>query len=152
MIVEYAQILSTVTGVGYKPTHKNHPCVKWAEIRKCNTDWLLSLLYECLEEYESRFDRKHKTSDISLNLAKIWYETYRGLLDGWTKNNIDYCFCMPDVYKSDNIVNSYRNYFLSEKLIDKNGKFIAKWTNREVPEWVANDERYLKFKNEVQNV
>ena len=149
MIVEYAQILSTVTGVGYKPTHKNHPCVKWAE-KFNNRDWLYALLFNCLNEYSHRFKKTHRTE------LTVWDDLIQGdtipLNIDHTNMPIDsWCFCMPDKYKSNNIVNSYRNYFLSEKLTDKNGKFIAKWTNREVPEWVANDERYLKFVGEVEN-
>ena len=36
---------------------------------------------------------------------------------------------MPIDYKVDDIVESYRNYYRGDKA------HIAKWTNREVPEW-----------------
>ena len=36
---------------------------------------------------------------------------------------------MPDEYKVDSIVESYRNYYIGEK------SKIAVWKNREIPEW-----------------
>lgn len=132
----------------YKHTHMNHPCQRWVNISTENMNWLLNLLGQCLNEYIKRFDKQHKTEYI----WNLILENCHSMI--LIKDEIFFggCFCMPDIYKSNNIVNSYRNYFLSEKLTDKNGKFIAKWTNREVPEWVAKDERYLKFVGEMQNV
>ena len=36
---------------------------------------------------------------------------------------------MPDKYKIDDPVQSYRNYYLGEKA------HLAKWTKRDVPNW-----------------
>ena len=36
---------------------------------------------------------------------------------------------MPDDYKVDNVVESYRRYYMGEK------SNIAVWKNRETPEW-----------------
>jgi hypothetical protein len=48
MILEYAQILSTVlrlNGIdyGYKKTHANHPCTLWIGKSLCNWKWLREL-------------------------------------------------------------------------------------------------------------
>lgn len=37
---------------------------------------------------------------------------------------------MPDKYKIDNAVGSYRNYYLNDK------RHLFNWKNREIPEWV----------------
>jgi hypothetical protein len=36
---------------------------------------------------------------------------------------------MPDQYKTNSVVESYRNYYMGEK------SEIASWKNREVPNW-----------------
>ena len=36
---------------------------------------------------------------------------------------------MPDKYKVDSVVESYRNYYIGDKAK------IAEWTKREIPEW-----------------
>ena len=48
MVLETAQILCTAIHNSsngdikppYRPTHKNHPCVKWAGLSGANFDWL----------------------------------------------------------------------------------------------------------------
>ena len=41
MVLETAQILSTISGGPYRPTHANHPCVLWAGATKRNYLWLV---------------------------------------------------------------------------------------------------------------
>jgi hypothetical protein len=36
---------------------------------------------------------------------------------------------MPEEYKVDDVVESYRKYYCGEK------RYFAKWKNREIPEW-----------------
>lgn len=38
--------------------------------------------------------------------------------------------CMPDKYKVDSVVESYRNYYIGDK------SNLFKWTKRKIPEWV----------------
>lgn len=64
MVLESAQILSTVAdSVGesapYKPTHKNHPAVKWAGASQSNFNWLVWHFHELCDEYVFRFDKDH---------------------------------------------------------------------------------------------
>jgi len=75
MIIEYAQLLSTAhfvldgQQVGYKPTHKNHPCAVWVRQSTGNYDWLFDL-FECLcREYTLRYGKHHKTSEL---LTVLW--------------------------------------------------------------------------------
>ena len=37
--------------------------------------------------------------------------------------------CMPDIYKSNNPIQGYRNYYIGEK------QHIATWKNRPIPNW-----------------
>ena len=61
MCLETAQILSTITGVGYKPTHRNHPAVLWA---KDNFSWTLEHFVALCNEYYLRYNKIHKSSEL----------------------------------------------------------------------------------------
>lgn len=125
-IVECAQILSTTSreyGLlqGYKSTHKNHPCTKWAMISKENWVWLRDLAMALCEEYTYRYGKIHKTESVISNLkcppipSIIWGEPPK---------------CMPDEYKKDSTIESYRNYYRQGKA------HLCKWTKRNKPYWM----------------
>jgi hypothetical protein len=153
MILEYAQLLSTAhryldgtqsvgtskTGrkqtryvlpdqresILYSATHLNHPSAIWCRSNLENYLWLHSLLVTCCKEYTYRYGKVHKC-EIS------------GLVDALQKspNNIaigeftEPTPAMPDDVKVENdSISSYRNYYI------KNKTHLAKWKNRNVPEW-----------------
>lgn len=73
MILETAQILCTamqLNGVEddrlYKPTHRYHPCVKWAANNSDNMIWLIKLFKAYCKEYTKRFNKTHATA------TKLW--------------------------------------------------------------------------------
>ena len=75
MPLESVQILSTVvrlSGIdaGYKITHVNHPCVKWANNSLSNWRWLKELVYYLNEEWQYRYDHinNHKSYEKLLTL------------------------------------------------------------------------------------
>jgi hypothetical protein len=41
----------------------------------------------------------------------------------------EFAQAMPDSCKTDDPVQAYRQYYIQEK------KYMAKWTNREIPSW-----------------
>lgn len=134
MIIEYAQILSTVLHKNnaavddiYKSTHKNHPCVLWAGESSDNYRWLKSCALSACFEYEYRFNKTHATYKV----MDIIYDQPIPVIKhcGFT----DPPLCMPDEYKVTSYVQSYRQYYFYEKQFDKNGKFIGKYTKREEP-------------------
>lgn len=129
MILETAQILCTISDhpdTPYKPTHTNHPCVKWAEQSFENKEWLINHGLALAEEYTRRYQKIHKSSSViewvSGLFLKIDYE-----YDGLTP----FVQCMPDVYKVENDpVTAYRNYYIGEK-----SKF-ARWDRlNNTPDW-----------------
>lgn len=68
MILESAQMLSTNAHVlgyhelgPYKPTHKNHPCTKWARETRGNANWLLRYMVHLSIMYTDKYHREHKT-------------------------------------------------------------------------------------------
>lgn len=110
MCLEYAQILSTVAslrGVNtpYKPTHKNHPCVKWAAESPANYAWLYSLAIETGREYTARYGRVHKSTLALIELPE----------PGAQPTPTWFALAMPDEFKTDDPVESYRNYYRGAK-------------------------------------
>lgn len=51
---EAVQVLSTVYGGPYKPTHQNHPCTKWVAASPVNAAWALTLAYALHAEWLHR--------------------------------------------------------------------------------------------------
>ena len=64
-VLENAQLLSTALGVGYKPTHANHPVTLWVGADAINTIWTLDLFEVSCLEYTMRFKRKHACEEMS---------------------------------------------------------------------------------------
>ena len=126
MVLETAQMLSAAlinNGIEapYKLTHKNHPCTLWVGESRSNYVWLRELGLRLGEEYTFRYGKRHKSHLVIESMPE-----YLDIEDiGLTK----FALAMPDEFKSDNPVESYRNYY--------NHKDITKtWTNRDVPFWV----------------
>lgn len=140
MIVETAQILSTVHHIHksylapklYKPTHINHPCVKWTAQSIHNYYFLDYLFNELLNEYTYRYSKIHACEEKARYLSSI--PTSMPLGDGFTPPPQ----CMPQEYQEkpsfysdakDDTIRAYQRYYIGEK-----SKF-AKWTIRSEPEW-----------------
>lgn len=127
MPLESTQILCTVVNESggsspYKTTHKNHPCTIWAKESLSNWLWLKDLAIALNEEWQFRFNhtRNHKSVDVALSL------TAPDICDiGLT----EFHQAMPDQYKSPDVVQAYRDYYIGEK------SHLAKWSKRSTPEW-----------------
>jgi len=126
MLIETAQLLSTVQWLSghrapYRPTHVKHPCTKWLQESRENYMWAWLHGMALYEEFEYRFGTKHKSGGIV------------ELLDTPVGPNIKltpFAQAMPVCYKSDNAVESYRNYYRGEK------RYFAKWEKgRKAPNW-----------------
>lgn len=134
MILESAQMLSTAhreldnndNPLLYKSTHKNHPCNKWIRESEQNYLYLYNLFISLSNEYTYRYNKIHlsytKLSDIlkspPTNINK-------------TKSFTQPPLCMPDEYKSDDHIESYRKYYKS-----KSNNFKLIYTKRETPSWL----------------
>ena len=67
MILESAQMLNVALiklfntdGIGYKLTHVNHPCTKWACANQNNYAWLFNHFVALCSEYTRRYGKIHK--------------------------------------------------------------------------------------------
>ena len=135
MILESAQLLccahivldnSTVIGTVelYKLTHKNHPCSIWVRASSANYKWLYQLFIHLCEEYTHRYGKTHlceqKFKDV---LCNVPVNITVGPMTPWAQ-------AMPEEYKSEDPVESYRTYYINDKAD------MCVWTRRETPYWV----------------
>jgi hypothetical protein len=132
MIVEYAQLLCGVHHVvesgydiPYKLSHKNHPSAIWA--RECmeNYIWLCDLGLELCKEYTYRYEKRHKSQAVI-----EWCLIHKPKLK-YNSDITPFALAMPDECKVGDAVDSYREYYRTEK------RKLAKWKGRELPEWFS---------------
>lgn len=131
MILETAQLLSGCFRLQYpeeehvyKLTHKNHPMSIWVRSSFKNFEWALQLGFCLCEEYTNRYHKVHKSKRI--------LEFIRDNIDklNFKETNLTIPpLCMPDVYKTDDVVESYRNYYNGDK------SSFAVWKYTKTPEW-----------------
>jgi len=144
MILETAQLLCSVhhvtdqvndqvnDQVPYKLSHKNHPCAVWARQSLSNYLYLCELGLELGEEYTHRYGKRHKSIEVVL-----WC-----ILNRPNIPDIDFtqpAMAMPDEFKTDSVVESYRNYYMGAKIN------LASWKNREKPFWFGKKELDLQY-------
>ena len=134
MPTESMQMLSTISNhVGldspYKPVMLNHPCTMWARLSKDNFQWLIDHCNALCSEYTSRYNRVHKVQTTMEEYHDTFMEvkTYLPNL-GLTP----FALAMPEEYKQDSAVASYRTYYLEDKW------YIGQWTFGS-PKWWPND-------------
>lgn len=133
MILESAQLLSsahyfypsTIADKIYKLTHKNHPSSVWTRYNLSNYQWLCQHAKSLAQEYTYRYDKTHKCESLidllTDNPPKLSPAT-----------DISFpALAMPDVYKCDDFVKSYRDYYI----LDKFKKIPLQWGRREIPHW-----------------
>lgn len=128
MILETAQMLSTAYqkhfGINeklYKIAHPKHPMTLWVAESKENFLWSLDLLKHLLNQYTLRYNKIHASTKIYEILISLDISNF--ISKGFTKPPL----CMPDIYKSNDFVSSYKKYYINEK------KRFAKYTKVEIP-------------------
>ena len=115
----------------YKLAHKNHPVTIWCRKSRENYVWVLDLVDELHEEWRFRYGHPetkfHKSYLVALELRKRIPSDDKFEETGMTP----FALAMPDEYKTDDPVLSYRNYYMSEEK-----QKIASWNKRrEKPDW-----------------
>ena len=127
MVLETAQMLSTAARkrgyeLGYKSAYPKHPMTKWISESPNNYSWAIKHGLALGTEYQLRYHRVHKSHEVIKELAM--------LDNGDSTQMTKPPKCMPDEYKTDDYVQSYRNYYVGDK------KRFAKYTNRTTPEFM----------------
>lgn len=115
----------------YTATHVNHPSAIWAREHIVNYNYLYKLFVATCDEYTYRYGKVHLTDSKLRNILKdppknIFYDHETRVWRGPTP-------AMPDECKvpGDHLA-SYRKYYIDKKAD------MAKWTNREPPDWFIN--------------
>jgi len=115
MTLESAQMLSTaVNELGgqatYKSAHVNHPCSVWVRESMGNFLWLYDHGMALAAEYTRRYGKVHKSQAVIQEcMDKIVP------LPLYKLNRTPHPLCMPDEYKSDDAVESYRRFYIADK-------------------------------------
>ena len=127
MILESNQMLSTVArkhghNAPYRSTHSNHPCTLWAGESNANWYWLVRHSRALCEEYTARYGRIHKSQAVT-----EWAEALQ--IELTAQEQTPFRLAMPDKYKTNDPVESYRGYYIGEK------SRIAKWKTGNIPNW-----------------
>jgi hypothetical protein len=121
MCLETAQIMSTVLGGPYRPTHKHHPCVVWAGNNTDNMYWLYYHGLSLCMEYTRRYGRTHKCEEVIRTLGnKIEDVLPRGC-------GTEFVQCMPEQFRGQDPVTAYRKYYHS--------KPFTEWKHSDPPAW-----------------
>ena len=115
----------------YKLAHKNHPVTIWCRTSRENFVWVLDLIEELHSEWKYRYGHPetkfHKAYLVSLILRENIPNEEKFVVQGLTP----FAQAMPDKYKSEDAVEAYRNYYMSEEK-----QKIASWKKkREKPYW-----------------
>lgn len=112
----------------YRKTHVNHPCSIWTRECKENYIWLCHLGLELCKEYAYRYDKQPSDhacySKLLFLIQNVPDLTTNGGVITMPK------LAMPDQYKTNDPVLSYRLYYLNEK------QRMLEWRNRDPPSWV----------------
>tara|TARA_A100001015_G_scaffold236570_1_gene268814 strand:+ start:743 stop:1264 length:522 start_codon:yes stop_codon:yes gene_type:complete len=138
MILECCQMLCAVLNEQYgyqaspyRTTHKNHPSTRWVAESSANFLALVNHCESMIEEYEERFDgRIHKCKAVLAECVSL-FEPARFPKQFLTRLPL----AMPDEYKSDDIVESYRRFYASKPRV--------RYPEEKIPEW------FNKYRNDV---
>jgi Pyrimidine dimer DNA glycosylase len=112
----------------YKMAHKNHPVTIWVRTSYENFMWTLDLVEEMHREWRYRYDHPDTKFHKCYALAKYLRENPPKEFP--QKGLTTFARAMPDEYKTECPVQSYRNYYMSEEK-----KRLASWKKRERPNW-----------------
>jgi len=127
MILESGQLLCAAhppENAPWKRTHYNHPCAVWARASRENYTWLARLGLELCAEYTRRYKKRHKSEDVLIWCAEN------------IPNNLPHIPITPfvkaiknPIYVKESAVESYRAYYLGDKIR------FARWKHCAPPTW-----------------
>ena len=106
----------------YRSCHLNHPSTKWARESSLNFELLIEHTMALLDEYTERFSKTHKCQGVLDKIIDL-YNPSMFPLSVETKLPM----CMPDEYKGDCIVESYRAFYSSKPKIRYPKDKIPNW-------------------------
>jgi len=139
MVLESCQLLNNVlllkyndNSVGYKLTHKNHPCTKWLLEDEVNYNWLVCHFFYLCDEYTKRYGKTHKC-----------YSHYEKFLN--RTESIQY---------AETFVNCTTNHKHIENVFEAyKAELIMKWDNDvRPPKWTKDSEPMFYLEHKYRKV
>ena len=115
----------------YWGVHHKHPCTIWTSQSMQNWSWHIRHALELCDEYERRYKREHKSKKVIdlCSSQKIYFPK-----NVFTK----FPLAMPEEYKSKSVVQSYRTYYVRDKIR------FAKWNYTTPPPWWKEENCQIK--------
>lgn len=115
--------LCTIPFIPYKKTHPNHPMVKWICYNENNYKYACEFGLVLCQEYTKRFKKIYKCQQylewLLINIPPCKPVKYSPDTFLATENIPLNCtpvpLCMPDEYKSNDLIKSYRLYMINAK-------------------------------------
>jgi hypothetical protein len=113
----------------YKLAHKNHPVTIWCRASRENFVWVLDLIEELHKEWKYRYGHPEAKVHKSYLVALILREN---IPSNFPESGLTmFALAMPDEYKGEDPIESYRNYYMSPEK-----QKIATWKKkRDKPQW-----------------
>jgi len=158
MILETTQLLSTAhhvtnpvqasewteKGFIYRKTHMNHPSAIWTRECRENYIWLCYLGLELCKEYGYRYDKPANSHACYSKLVFL----LKHIPSLPSNNNVITMpkLAMPDQYKSNDPVLSYRTYYLNDK-----ARMLV-WQKRDPPPWVPPQLQTFHYQSEIKRL
>ena len=130
MTLESAQLLCTVLGAGYRPTHQNHPCTCWAASSPSNLFWLYCHFLALSNEYTYRFNKKHASTFV-ISAIDAHLRTMEPVPSPST-----FIVCPGNLSVADP-TSHYKNILYRKWISDKRR---PQWTMRQPPPWLYGPE------------
>jgi hypothetical protein len=103
--------------------HTEHPCVTWTRESFENYKWVALLACKLVSEFNSRYGRPHKYTELA------WQLMTPPMFLSRTEQS-PFVQCMPPQYRQKDAVLAYRNYYRHEKR-----SFAAWHAPAKVPQW-----------------
>jgi hypothetical protein len=136
MLIESCQLLAAAhhhfgngDKVTYRATHVNHPSAIWVRQSRLHYMWVSDLAKYLGREFKWRYGHGHKSHDVLMAELVDCPDAMWGLPSLFTPPTL----AMPDEYKSDDHIESYRRYYASKAatmpLVYNRGK-------TEQPQWL----------------
>ncbi len=134
MVTETAQMICTIAAgdgvknLPMKPTHANHPVVKWCDADEGNLAWLINHHYKLSGEYTHRYGKIHGATLHEMYIPRVNLNKRPKTFQNSAKNDsrgIDFTW-IEDVHVA------YRMYMQARWL---NDTLKPRWTKRSFPNW-----------------
>lgn len=111
--------------MGFNKAHDKHPCSLWIRESSANFYLACEIGIELVQEYRYRYDSEKHQRALDIFIYGLLNPPYFKS-DEQTK----FALAMPDEYKVDCPVESYRNYYRKDK------KHLHTWKKRNIPQWL----------------